>query len=297
MSKIGYIYSITSKSTGMVYIGSVYNRTAKYRWNEHKRKLRNKIHENWKLSYLIYHKGMDDLLFRVELKGYFPTYQDLLDIEGIWVKTVCEEFCLNIDRYPEIGGCFYGRKHKQESKDKTSRSLKGKMGESKNPMYGIHPSEETIKKKRQSALNYYKDNVVSMETRLKISESKKGEKNYQYGKGGKLNPFYDKHHTEESIEKIRKKLLGRDGTKKGKEIFLHSPNKERHYFVTNNTRFCGEFKLNHSQISSLVTGKRKHHKGWTGGHAPQWLVDKILLLMGEGVYWVEIDLEGNIING
>ncbi len=103
---LGYIYSITSKATGMVYIGSTTKNKVETRFKRHKTCLNNKTHPNWKLSYLVYHQGIDDLIFKMELKGYFPEYLDLLKVEGIWIRSICKEFCLNINRYPENSPVF-----------------------------------------------------------------------------------------------------------------------------------------------------------------------------------------------
>ena len=240
--KLGYIYSITSKSTGMVYIGSTVEIRVETRWSEHRLLLKSKTHPNWKLKYLIYYQGMDDLVFKMELKGYFPTYQNLLNIEGIWIRSICEEFCLNIDRWPEKGGCMYDRKHKPETLIKMSESHRKYLLE--NPMTEEHRNKNRI------------------------------------ANSGKNNPMY-----------------GSDCTKHNKEALLHSPNKEKHYFEINTLRFCKEFELPQRNIVSLITGNLNKYKGWTGERAPKWLVDKVLPLMEPGQYWVQIDEQGNIIDG
>ncbi len=78
-------------------------------------------------------------------------------------------------------------------------------------------------------------------------------------------------------------------------LFLHSLNYEKHYFIINSKLFCDEFYIIPRGLSQLLKGNRKHTKGWAGSYASQWLVDKVKPLMQEGQYWVEVDLEGNII--
>lgn len=58
-----------------------------------------------------------------------------------------------------------------------------------NPMFGKHHTEET--RKRLSTIN--KGKTLSTETKRKISESTKGEKNHNYGK----------HLSEDTKEKLR----------------------------------------------------------------------------------------------
>lgn len=59
---------------------------------------------------------------------------------------------------------------------------------------GYEPSEETNRKISKAL----KGRIFSKETREKISQSKKGDK----------NPMYGKHHSEERKEKLRKSMIG-----------------------------------------------------------------------------------------
>ncbi len=70
------------------------------------------------------------------------------------------------------------------------RGLKGE----KNPMYGKHHSEESIKKMSETK----KGHTTSEETRMKISESNKGEQS-----------MLGKHHSEEAKKKMSEKRKGR----------------------------------------------------------------------------------------
>lgn len=87
--------------------------------------------------------------------------------------------------------------------------------ESNNPKYGYNIdsgggtgkslSEET---KRKIA-NGNKGKYVTEETREKLSRSLTGDKNPMYGMYGELNPFYGKHHTEETRKILSEKAKGK----------------------------------------------------------------------------------------
>lgn len=223
---IGYIYSIVSKTEGKVYIGSTIQKLEK-RWNDHRGDLRRQKHDNYKLTILYAHYGLEDLIFTCEHTIEFNDYQELIDIEGIEIRHIPEDWSLNISRYPEI-----------------------------NSMYGRKQSEES---------------------RKLISIGNSGENNPNYRLRGENSPNW-----------------GTAKHKKGHELFLHFPNGS-HYVILNNLRFSKNFGLNRNYISDLATKRLKSYKGITGEYAPKWLVDKVKPLMGEGIYWIEIDEQGNII--
>ena len=109
---------------------------------------------------------------------------------------------------------MYGKKHKQDTKEKISKSNKGKLVGDKNHNYG-KPRDENTKNKISKTLKEKKWDkhpnkglIRSPETRNKISESRKG----KYG--GDENPFFGKKHTEETKQKIRDKALERNRIKK-----------------------------------------------------------------------------------
>ena len=58
--------------------------------------------------------------------------------------------------------------------------------------------------------------VFSEETRKKLSESRTGEKNPNFGKRGEKSSFYGKHHSEESRKKISDSQRGEKGNMYGK---------------------------------------------------------------------------------
>ncbi len=148
LSRIGYIYSIVSKTKGTVYIGSTVQEEVKTRWNQHKNNLRNNRHDNYKLHKLYYHHGVEEFIFTKEQTIEFNDYQELIDIEGIEIRHIPEDWSLNIERHPELGYI------KQESFDRMRNSKKGipkseaikiKIGKTNSginhPMYGKYNTQ------------------------------------------------------------------------------------------------------------------------------------------------------------
>lgn len=224
----------------MVYIGSTTKDKVEDRWNEHRAELK-KGHRNWKLAFLVAHQGIQDLVFKMELKGYFPTYQDLLNIEGIWIRSITEEFCLNINRYPEYGGGMYGRSHTPEANEKNRQAhLRENL------------TSETLEKLRIASTGkvaWNKGISPKQETRDKIRKALLGENSPKYGKTGELSYWW-----------------GKNFCKRGCEYYILSP-MGKYYFITNMGCFSRDFDLTPTLMIRVCKGKRKHHKGWTGSYA------------------------------
>lgn len=100
-------------------------------------------------------------------------------------------------------------------------------------------------------------NLSSEETRQKISESLKGEKNPMYGRIGEKHPMYGKHHSEETRQKLSEankgKHMGRDNHRSKTvmcittgQCFGSTREAARHYNFYSN-----------AHISSCCNGKRK----------------------------------------
>jgi len=118
---------------------------------------------------------------------------------------------------------------------------------------GWVPSEEFRKKVSEVSKNR------SEETRRKLSEAVKGEKNYFSGKRfcGKNSPNYGKHRSNEHKEKLSK-LHNR--------LFeFTKPNGEKIVVETNLKKFCEENNLNRVMMCRILHNKKyfKSHRGWT----------------------------------
>jgi group I intron endonuclease len=103
----------------------------------------------------------------------------------------CSEIATQLHKEKKVG--MYGKKHSQETIEKMKKSHKGKQY-----CLGRRLSDET----KNKIGNSNKGKVRSEETKLKIKES-------HHDVSGKNNPMYGKKHSQETIEKIRKKALER----------------------------------------------------------------------------------------
>ena len=139
---------------------------------------------------------------------------------------------------------MYGKHHTDVTKEKISEALRGRS-----------VSDETREKISKSNIGH----TVSSETREKISKSNTGHtmtdeqrSNLSKRYSGKNNPFYGKHHTEETKQKIRESNLGRHHTDDTKEkISLANKNK----VVSDETRY----KLSQTSKGENNGMYGKHH--------------------------------------
>ena len=142
-------------------------------------------------------------------------------------------------------------------------------------------SEETRHRMRESQRIRRKNTTVSKETKRKISESNKG----RPGMIGENHPMYGKHHTEESIKKIKNHLpdlsgennpfYGRHHTEESKKKISES-GKGKHS-GSNNGMFGKHLSDEHRQKLS-ESGKGKHsgkNNGMYGRHHSEETKKKI----------------------
>jgi hypothetical protein len=167
------------------------------------------------------------------------------------------------------GNCGYTNSTLYEgARKRRSDNMKGK------PWY--IPTEKHKEEMRQRRLG----TKASEETKQKMSEARKGkklgpfsEKHKENLRGkrpnicGEKNPFYGKMHSHEAIEKMRKKLLGKEPWNKGISVDskynykLKNPSGE--IILTRNIKqICRENNLQPTCMYRLITGKQKQHKGW-----------------------------------
>ena len=204
------IYKITNTINNKCYIGkSEYKK--KKRLNEHKLGR----HSNEHLQRSIQKYGIENFTFEIleecskEMCGqrerYWIEYYKSYEPEFGYNKTMGNEY--------EFGIQFNEETHKKLSKSMTGRkdseytkNLKrlGRLGkhhteESRKTMGVLHRKENLSQETLQKMSDAHKKENLSNETRQKMSKTQK--ERYLIKEN---NPFYGKHHTEESKSKISK---------------------------------------------------------------------------------------------
>jgi hypothetical protein len=154
----------------------------------------------------------------------------------------------------KLGICGYGFEE---------RSVAGKIGgaknrENKTGICGLSYEERSFwgKKCKEEGIGIFSPEFLEIRSQI-LSERNSGEG----------NPMYGKNHSQETIEKIRKKALER----KTKKIYrLKNPEGEIIIFE-NFKEFCKNNNLNQGGIANVLNGKYKQHKGWT---LPETILEK-----------------------
>jgi len=163
------IYKIANKLTGDFYIGSAINLTG--RFNSHKSKLVNNIHESPLLQNVYNKYGLENLQF--EVVELINDKTKLIDIEQKYLDELRPKY--NICK---IAGSRLGQKATLETKKKLSNLHKGNKY-----CLGYKHTEET-KKKMSLAHKGFKHTEESKE---KISKTKTGVKRKPFSKQHKEN--------------------------------------------------------------------------------------------------------------
>ena len=169
----GGVYRIVNKHDGSVYVGSAVN--LRRRENNHWSDLRLNCHGNSHLQNAWNKYSEDALVF--EILEYVPTEQ-LIKREQYYLDTLNPEYNFS----PTAGNCL-GYKHPEEMRQKVSTIMKEAW---KNPEY------------RQKISTIMKEAWKNPKYRQRISEALRGNKNVWYGR----------KHSEETLQKISKKVRG-----------------------------------------------------------------------------------------
>jgi len=166
-----------------------------------------------------------------ELEEFILTELDAANNKGFY----------NLKNEAVGGNTFLGRKHTEESLRKMSKAQRGKK-----------VSEETRKKISKTL----KGRKASEETKHKLSENRKGNKNH----------FYGKTHTLESRKKISD---SKKGTYIGDEkmSILWNANKKSVYCESLNSYFLSikecalKLGISQSSVSNMIAGRVKNRYG------------------------------------
>lgn len=200
------VYKLTNEITGKSYIGKT-KFTAERRFRTHVSAFKSRQKHN---------KAMQHLYRSMAIHG-----TDCWKIETLYCCTD-ESHCFEMEKYfitdhDTYGASGYNESYGGEgpSGHKRSEELKQRLKDNAYTRTAEHRknTSEFIKKRHADGLY-----VVTEEQRRKIGEAQLGEKNHMYGKTmpetqkqmyrdkftGSGNPFYGKHHTPESIEKLLK---------------------------------------------------------------------------------------------
>lgn len=203
------VYKIVNKVNNKIYIGSSVNILE--RWIAHKYRLRLGEHGNQYLQRTYDKYGMDNLQFSI--------------IEECSIELLTQREQYWIDYYGGLGSSIlYNMKEPEgdhkvlpEVVEKIKQKLSGRPVSNEvvqkilRSREGYRHSEETKRKISQAN----KGKVISKETREKISKARKGRMT------GSDNPFFGKHHSEETKQKLRQYVIdgitGRKGAKNSEE--------------------------------------------------------------------------------
>lgn len=255
--KYGIIYIIKNKINNKLYIGQTTNKKG-FKGRYHKKgEGIERVYESH-LYEKEHNKSYNEHLLNSIEKYGFNAFEIIEEFDVAYSK---EELDKLEDMYIKIyntidGDCGYNNKyggsngiHTQETKIKLSEINKGRT-----------VSEETRQKLREAFKgdkSFWWGKKHTTEELNKMSEALRGENNPMYGMKGELNPFFGKHHTEETKDKIRKKNSGSNSSN-AKAIYCYEFNEIRLTIK----EWAEELNLIPALISRVCKGKRKS----TGGY-------------------------------
>lgn len=234
------IYMIKNIINNKIYIGQTINVNA--RLKSHRNKLKNNNHENQHLQNSWNKYRENNFKFEI-IKMY--NEDELNDREVYWINYY-KSYDFKFGYNKTFGG--NSERPTEETKNKMSIAAKGRK-----------LSIEIKRKLSQSLKGKNKGNFLSEETKKKLSQSLKGknagEKNYMYGKKGKLSPNYGIKRSQDWINNLSKKLKGKSRSAETKEKISKTrkekyPNKEDQFW----------FGKKHSEESKMKISKTKKAK-------------------------------------
>ena len=206
--KVSGIYKATNKINNKYYVGSSNNCNCGYRcrWNRHIRDLNDNKHPNTKFQHAWNKYGADNFRWEIIEK---VEESNLLIVEQKYLDIACREKdkCYNLNFIAGKPPSSKGRIASEETKKKLSLAGRGKkrskefvercrlrVSGKNNPMYG-KPNTSDMKMKNSIA---NKGRKIT-ELNIKILKERIGDK----------NPFYGRHHNEESKQKRRVTMVAK----------------------------------------------------------------------------------------
>jgi group I intron endonuclease len=201
MGKLCGIYIIENLINGDFYVGQSID--IRHRTNYHMRTLKKGNHYNFHLQRAVNKYGANNFKPKILLlceKDQLTYYeQEIVNIMNP-VYNICKE-CVDTCK---------GISPSEETRKKMSKNHADFRGEN-SVWKGRHHTEESKEKIREKRKLY----IVSDDARKKMSKSRKGRKHTEKSKllmsenqKGEKNSFYNKKHTDETIQKIVSKNIG-----------------------------------------------------------------------------------------
>lgn len=214
--KIIGVYKISNILSGRYYIG--YSTNINRRFTVHRSKLKQNCHDNIFLQRAYNLDGEDK--FKYDIIHICDTEEKAKEIELQYLTDLSiRNIIYNLNYNNSGGDLLKNHPDKEKIREKILNSCKetlnkmtpeersqkyGKIG-NKNGMYGKTHTEEVrqkISEINKGQVCHNKGKKASDETRQKLSEIRKNKYT------GEENPFFGKHHTEETKQKIREKNIG-----------------------------------------------------------------------------------------
>lgn len=228
------IYTITNSKNGRRYIGSAVN--VHQRWQAHRFRLRNGIHENSFLQRSWKKHGEEAFVF--ECVQEVEETADLIRFEQDWIDRLWNEGLYNRRRNAANN---LGINLTEETKARMSAAQKARA---KNPTPGMIEG-----RKKVGLANTGRK--ASDETKKKMSAARLGRE---------VSP--------EAIEKMKtaaanrsEEHLAKIGEAKAGNFIITTPDGEE-VFVRNLTAFARAYGLTQSLLCKVSKGERKQHKGY-----------------------------------
>ncbi len=202
--KYNFVYLTINQINGRGYIGDHSTDNLKDGYLGSGRPL----FENAKLKY-----GKEN--FKREILEFFGTKEEAFNAQEKYIKLLKTHISqggynlnwkggkgpLTQEMRDKIGNFHKGKKLSKETKEKISKSRKGKVPWNKGIKGVIKYSDDiNMKKGRKGKSNGFHGKKHSEESLLKMSDNKKENKNPMYGKQGTM---LGKKHSPETIEKMR----------------------------------------------------------------------------------------------
>lgn len=190
---MNYIYKITNVNNGMVYVGQTTKNRPTDRFTQHKY-LANHPEQEKSISYLhraMSKDGVDNFIFEIIEEIEVEDEELLNEREKFWIKEL-ESLAPNGYNISEGGSGTPGFSRPQTAEERK------KKGNSVKAFYENHP-EARIRASERAKKRWEDEDF----RRRVIEGNKRFHKEHPDFFTGENNPFYGKHHSEETLAKIK----------------------------------------------------------------------------------------------